>query len=55
MDEIYRERVDGIGWVAVIRFIDGRIGLRIRGEWVYEEAKKHRSRPFLKIISQKAP
>ena len=51
MKELYRGRLDGVGWVALIQHEDGRIGLRVRGEWVYEQPPKPRKIAKLSVVN----
>ena len=49
MQELYRERLAD-GWVALVQLQDGRIALRIKGEWVYEQAPKPRKIARLSVV-----
>lgn len=52
MQELYREYIKDIGWVALVQLQDGRICLRIKGEWVFEQPKKPRKIGKLKIVTK---
>ena len=50
MKQLYRERLPDAGWVALIQWPDGRIALRIRGQWVYEQPPKPRKIAKLSVV-----
>lgn len=52
IDELFRQRVPGFGWVALEKWPDG-IKLRMHGYYVYEQnIKVHKRKPNLALIEK---